>query len=189
MTEIAGHRKLPPAVERFILNWGDMGDQWGVNRSVSQIHGLLYLAEKPMTAEDIADTLGMARSNVSNSLKELLAWGLIRRVPILGDRRDHFEAETDIWEVAQRIAAGRKEREIDPAIAALRACVAEATGDPAISAVAAKRLKDMLAFTELVDRWYVQMLKVPRPRLVTLIKLGEKIVNLLPSGRSRSGSV
>ncbi|MGY4308113.1 DNA-binding transcriptional regulator GbsR (MarR family) [Bradyrhizobium sp. USDA 4369] len=188
MTEISGKKKLPPAVERFILNWGDMGDQWGVNRSVSQIHGLLYLAEKPMTAEDIADTLGMARSNVSNSLKELLAWDLIRRVPILGDRRDHFEAETDIWEVAQRIAAGRKEREIDPAIAALRACVAEAAGDPGISPIASKRLKDMLAFTELVDRWYVQMLKVPRPRLVALIKLGEKIANLLPSGRSRSGS-
>ncbi|WP_315719736.1 MULTISPECIES: GbsR/MarR family transcriptional regulator [unclassified Bradyrhizobium] len=188
MTEITGKKKLPPAVERFILNWGDMGDQWGVNRSVSQIHGLLYLAEKPMTAEDIADTLGMARSNVSNSLKELLAWDLIRRVPILGDRRDHFEAETDIWEVAQRIAAGRKQREIDPAIAALRACVAEATADPSISAVANKRLKDMLAFTELVDRWYAQMLRVPRPRLVALIKLGEKIANLLPAGRSRPGS-
>ncbi len=126
MTEITDKKKLPPAVERFILHWGDMGDQWGVNRSVSQIHGLLYLAEPPMTAEDIADTLGMARSNVSNSIKELLAWNLIRRVPILGDRRDHFEAETDIWEVAQRIAAGRKEREIDPAMAALRACVADA---------------------------------------------------------------
>jgi DNA-binding transcriptional regulator GbsR (MarR family) len=188
MTEITGKKKLPPALERFVLQWGDMGDEWGVNRSVSQIHGLLYLAEQPMTAEDIADTLGMARSNVSNSLKELLAWNLIRRVPILGDRRDHFEAETDIWEVAQRIAAGRKEREIDPALAALRACVAEATDDPDISAVAAKRLKDMLAFTELVDRWYTQMLKVPRPRLVALLRLGEKIVNLLPVGKSRSGS-
>src|SRR6266481_4897294 len=93
MTEITDKKKLPAVVERFILHWGDMGDEWGVNRSVSQIHGLLYLAEEPMTAEDIADTLGMARSNVSNSLKELLAWNLIRRVPILGDRRDHFEAE------------------------------------------------------------------------------------------------
>jgi DNA-binding transcriptional regulator GbsR (MarR family) len=186
MTEITGKKKLPAAIERFILHWGDMGDQWGVNRSVSQIHGLLYLAEQPMTAEDIAETLGMARSNVSNSLKELLAWDLIRRVPILGDRRDHFEAETDIWEVAQRIAAGRKEREIDPAIAALRACVAEATDDPDIGTVAAKRLKDMLAFTELVDRWYAQMLKVPRPRLVALLRLGEKIANLLPMGKSRS---
>jgi DNA-binding transcriptional regulator GbsR (MarR family) len=179
MTETTGKKKLPAAVERFILHWGDMGDEWGVNRSVSQIHGLLYLAEAPMTADDIADTLGMARSNVSNSIKELLAWNLIRRVPILGDRRDHFEAETDIWEVAARIAAGRKEREIDPAVDALRA------DDPAISPVASKRLKEMLAFTELVDRWYVQMLNVPRPRLIALIKLGEKIVDFLPMGKTK----
>src|SRR5246500_2300883 len=185
MTEITAKKKLPAVVERFILHWGDMGDQWGVNRSVSQIHGLLYLAEAPMTAEDIADTLGMARSNVSNSIKELLAWGLIRRVPILGDRRDHFEAEADTWEVAARIAAGRKQREIDPALAALRACVSEAATDPAMSKVAAKRLKDMLTFSELVERWYVQMLNVPRPRLIALIKLGEKIVSLLPAGKAK----
>jgi DNA-binding transcriptional regulator GbsR (MarR family) len=185
MTEITDKKKLPPAVQRFILHWGDMGDGWGVNRSVSQIHGLLYLAEAPMTAEDIADTLGMARSNVSNSIKELLVWNLIRRVPILGDRRDHFEAETDIWEVAARIAAGRKEREIDPAISALRACVSDAADDPTISAVAGKRLKEMLAFTELCDRWYAQMLGVPRPRLVALIKLGEKIVSFLPAGKAK----
>ena len=185
MTEITGKKKLPPVVERFILHWGEMGDRWGVNRSVSQIHGLLYLADKPMTAEDIAETLGMARSNVSNSLKELLSWDLIRRVPVLGDRRDHFEAETDIWEIAARIAAGRKEREIDPALAALRACVSDAATDPAMSRVAAKRLKDMLTFTELVERWYVQMLSVPRPRLIALIKLGEKIVSLLPAGKAK----
>src|ERR1700752_25025 len=182
MTEITAKKKLPAVVERFILHWGDMGDEWGVNRSVSQIHGLLYLAEAPMTAEDIADTLGMARSNVSNSIKELLTLNLIRRVPIMGDRRDHFEAETDIWEMAARIAAARKEREIDPAIAALRACVSEAASDPAVSAVASKRLKEMLAFTELLDRWDTQKLGVPRPRLIALIRLGEKIVSLLPAG-------
>jgi len=180
MTEPTDKKKLPPVVERFILHWGDMGDQWGVNRSVSQIHGLLYLAESPMTAEDIADTLGMARSNVSNSIKELLAWNLIRRVPILGDRRDHFEAETDIWEIAARIAAGRKQREIDPAIEALRACVTDAADDPKISEVASKRLKEMLAFTETVDGWFTQMLKVPRPQLIALMRLGAKVVRLLP---------
>jgi len=185
MTETTGKKKLPIAVQRFILQWGDMGDEWGVNRSVSQIHGLLYLSETPMTAEDIAEVLGMARSNVSNSIRELLAWNLIRRVPILGDRRDFFEAETDIWEVAARIAAARKEREIDPAILALRACVSEAAADPSVSVVASKRLKEMLAFTELVERWYTQMLNVPRPRLVALIKLGEKIVGLLPAGKSK----
>ena len=185
MTEMTGKKKLPPAVERFVLHWGDMGDEWGVNRSVSQIHGLLYLSEVPITADDIADTLGMARSNVSNSIKELLAWNLIRRVPIMGDRRDHYEAETDIWEVAARIAAGRKLREIDPAVEALRACVIDAADDPTISPVASKRLREMLAFTELVDRWYSQMLNVPRPRLMALMRLGEKIVSLLPMGKSK----
>src|SRR6201985_706859 len=185
MTEISGKKKLPAAVERFILHWGDMGDEWGVNRSVSQIHGLLYLAEEPMTAEDIAEALVMARSNVSNSIKELLAWNLIRRVPIMGDRRDHFEAETDIWEVAAKIAAGRKQREIDTAVEAVRGCVSDAFLDPAISPVASNRLKEMLAFTELVDRWYTQMLTVPRPKLIALIRLGEKIVSILPIGKSK----
>lgn len=185
MTEITGNRELPAAVERFILHWGDMGDEWGVNRSVSQIHGLLYLSEGPLTAEDIAEQLGMARSNVSNSLKELLSWNLIRRVPIMGDRRDHFEAETDIWEVAARIAAGRKEREIDPAVEALRACVADAANDPKMSPVASKRLKEMLAFTETVDGWYAQMLTVPRPKLVALMRLGAKIVGFLPSAKGK----
>src|SRR5436309_15299837 len=112
-----------------------MGDEWGVNRSVSQIHGLLYLAEAPMTAEDIAETLGLARSNVSNSIKELLAWNLIRRVPMRGDRREHFEAEADVWEMFIRIAAGRKEREIDPAIAALKFCVSAADADAKVHPV------------------------------------------------------
>src|ERR1700730_17456562 len=169
MTETTEKKKLPPAVERFILHWGDMGDEWGVNRSVSQIHGLLYLAEAPMTADDIADTLGMARSNVSNSLKELLGWNLIRRVPIMSDRRDHFEAETDIWEVFTRIAAGRKESEIDPAIAALKACLADAERDPALHPVAGRRLAEMLEFVETLDRWYAQMLAVPRSKLAALI--------------------
>jgi DNA-binding transcriptional regulator GbsR (MarR family) len=185
MTEITGTKKLSPAVERFILQWGDMGDEWGVNRSVSQIHGLLYLSEAPLTAEDIAEQLAMARSNVSNSLKELLSWNLIRRVPMLGDRRDHFEAETDIWEVAARIAAGRKQREIDPAIVALRACVADAAADPDISPVASRRLREMLTFTETVDGWFSQMLKVPRPKLIALVRLGARIVGYLPLARSK----
>ena len=151
-----------------------MGGKWGVNRSVSQIHALLYLSERPLTAEDIAAMLGLARSNVSNSIKELLTWNLIRRVPIKGDRREHFEAETDIWEMFTRIAAGRKEREIDPAVAALRACVAEAQGDPAVDPVATERLKAMLDFVETMDRWYGQMLTVPKQQIAKLIRLGTK---------------
>jgi DNA-binding transcriptional regulator GbsR (MarR family) len=177
--------KLPEAVERFILHWGDMGGQWGVNRSVSQIHALLYLSERPLTAEEIADKLGLARSNVSNSIRELMAWDLVRRVPVKGDRRDHFEAETDLWEIAMRIAAVRKERELDPALDALKASVAGADRDPKLHPVAARRLKDMLAFVESLDRWYAQMLTVPKPKLAALIRLGTRIVGLLPIGRQK----
>jgi DNA-binding transcriptional regulator GbsR (MarR family) len=186
MTEITDKSaKLPETVERFILHWGDMGGQWGVNRSVSQIHALLYLSERPLTAEDIADSLGLARSNVSNSIRELMAWDLVRRVPLKGDRRDHFEAETDLWEISMRIAAVRKEREIDPAVDALKACVAAADRDTKLHPVAAKRLKDMLVFIESVDRWYAQMLTVPRPKLAALLRLGTRIVSLLPMGRQK----
>lgn len=186
MTEITVESpKLAPAVERFILHWGDMGNQWGVNRSVAQIHALLYLSERPRTAEDIADTLAMARSNVSNSLKELIGWKLIRRVPMLGDRRDHFEAETDLFEMVTRIAQGRKEREIDPAAAALRACMADAKGDPRVGAVALARLAEMQAFIETLNRWYDQMLSVPPAKIMSLINMGARVVNFLSFGRGR----
>jgi DNA-binding transcriptional regulator GbsR (MarR family) len=122
---------------------------------------------------------------VSNSIKELLGWNLIRRVPIRGDRRDHFEAETDIWEVFLRIAAGRKEREIDPALAVLRTCTADAERDADVTPVARERLKDMLAFIEMMERWYAQMLSVPKPQIATAIKLGTKVLNFLP-GRKKA---
>ena len=181
MTETTvSSKSLPPAIERFVLHWGDMGGQWGVNRSVSQIHALLYLSEKPLTADDIAATLGMARSNVSSSLKELQGWDLIRRVPVMGDRRDHFEAESDIWEMVSRIAAGRKQREIDPAVKALRACMAEAEGDATLNPVAARRLQAMLEFTETMDRWYGQMQGLPKAKLAALINLGTKVASFIP---------
>jgi DNA-binding transcriptional regulator GbsR (MarR family) len=174
---------LPAAVTRFVLHWGDLGSQWGVNRSVAQIHALLYLSEQPLTAETIADQLGLARSNVSNSIKELLGWGLIHRVPVLGDRRDHFAAETDIWEIVTRIAKGRKAREVDPAEAALRACTAEADRDPDISTVAKQRLKAMLDFVSTMSRWHDEMLQVPKSTLMTLIKMGAKVTRFLGRGK------
>ena len=184
MTEITVEsQRLAPAVERFVLHWGDMGNQWGVNRSVAQIHALLYLSERPLTAEHIAETLGLARSNVSNSLRELTAWKLVKRVPVMGDRRDHFEAETDLMEMVTRIAQGRKEREIDPAAAALRACLAEAEGDSRVSPVARARLAEMQRFVETLNRWYDQMLGVPPAKIMALIRLGAKVVNFLSFGR------
>src|SRR5262249_4370339 len=146
---------------------------------------LLYLSERPLTAEEIAETLVLARSNVSNSIKELQNWGLVRRVPVMGDRRDHFEAETDVWTIAALIVAGRKEREIDPAVRAPSDCVAAADGDGTLHPAAAKRLEDMLAFTKTVAAWYEQMARLPRGNLMTLIRLGAKIVHLIPAKKVR----
>ena len=189
MTEItAKSTKLPVAVERFILHWGEMGNQWGVNRSVAQIHALLYVSERPLTAEEISETLGLARSNVSNSIKELIGWKLVRKVPVMGDRRDHFEAETDLLIMVTRIAQGRKEREIDPASAALRACMADAEGDPRVSSVGRGRLLELQRFVETLNRWYEQMLGVPPAKIMTLIKMGSKVVNLLNFGRKEGKS-
>lgn len=187
MTEITDSRvALPSTVRQFVLHWGDMGNQWGVNRSVAQIHALLYVSERPLTAEDIAETLGMARSNVSNSIRELLSWKLIRRVPVFADRRDHFEAETDLLQIVTRIAQGRKEREIDPAAAALHQVMREAERDPKISKTALARLQAMQAFTDTLNQWYEQMLTVPPTKIMALIKMGARVVTFLNLGRGRS---
>ena len=182
MTEISVRKNaLPPAVQRFVLHWGEMGTVWGVNRSIGQIHALLYLAEQPMTAEDLAETLALARSNVSNSLKELQQWNLIRRVSVLDDRRDYYEAEVDLWEMVARIAEGRKARELDPTTAVLRSCAADAEADRFMNATAKRRIGDMLAFCELLDTWASDMRKVPRSRLAQLMKLGSTILRFLPT--------
>jgi DNA-binding transcriptional regulator GbsR (MarR family) len=187
MTEMTVRsQKLPPAVEQFVLRWGDMGGQWGVNRSVAQIQALLFLSDRPLTAEDIAETLGMARSNVSNSIRELLTWKLIRRVPVLGDRRDHYEAEADLWQIMTRIAQGRKEREIDPAVAALRHVLETAEGDRQISPVARARLREMESFLGTLDTWFSQMVTVPPATILALMKLGSRVVNLVRLGRGAS---
>src|SRR5215470_3148521 len=178
--------RLPAAVQEFVLRWGDMGNQWGVNRSVAQIQALLYLSDRPLTAEDIAEQLGLARSNVSNSIRELITWKLVRRVPVLGDRRDHYEAEADLWQILTRIAQGRKEREVDPAVAAIHRALKAADADPAISKVARSRLHEMEAFLSTLDTWFGQMLTVPPSTLMRLIKLGSRVVKLLNLGRGRS---
>jgi DNA-binding transcriptional regulator GbsR (MarR family) len=174
---------MPAAVQQFVLHWGDMGSQWGVNRSVAQIHALLYLSGRPLHADEIGQQLGLARSNVSTSIKELFGWKLIRRVPIAGDRRDHFEAEADLWQMLTRIAQGRKEREIDPAVAALRQCRAAADADPALPSLARARIEAMHEFVKTMDDWYQEMIHVPPSRLLMLIRMGRKVLNFLPKGR------
>lgn len=186
MTEMTNISE-PSAREQFILYWGDMGSQWGVNRSVAQIHALLYLSPAPMNAEQISDELGIARSNVSNSLKELVSWKLIRRVPIAGDRREHFAAEVDVWEMAIRIVQGRKEREVDPAIDAINACLDQARGEDDLNPVVLERMEAMQEFMATADKWSNQMLRIPKSQLNLLMKMGDKVVSLLSlTGKKKS---
>src|SRR5438477_6786852 len=90
---------LSPVAKKFILHWGEMGTRWGINRTVAQVHALLYVSPRALNAEEIAGTLLVARSNVSTSLKELQNWGLVKVVRVLGDRRDHFATFEDVWQM------------------------------------------------------------------------------------------
>jgi DNA-binding transcriptional regulator GbsR (MarR family) len=157
-----------------------MGARWGVNRTVAQVHALLFVFPEPLTAEEIAETLAVARSNVSSSLRELQAWGLVRVVHTLGDRRDHFQALHDVWEMFQLILDGRKRREVDPTLAVLRECMAEGAAGTADES--RRRLRDLLGFFEMTTSWYEQVRRVPRPTLTKFIRMGERVTRLLDTG-------
>ena len=168
---------LTPTAEKIVLHWGEMGSRWGVNRSVAQIHALLYLSDRPLPADEIADELGIARSNVSISIKELQGWGLIRLAHVMGDRRDHFEAIQDITQLFRVVVEERKRRELDPTIALLRQCVAE--DDARTPAHVRQRLKSTLAFLEMLQRWYEDMKGLPHPLFVALLKMGARVQKYL----------
>jgi DNA-binding transcriptional regulator GbsR (MarR family) len=167
---------LAPIVERVVLHWGEMGTRWGVNRTVAQIHALLYLSDRPLPADEIADSLGVARSNVSTSLKELQGWKLIRVAHVMGDRRDHFEAIQDITELFRVIVEERKRRELDPTIAMLREL---AVDDPKTPAHVRQKLKSTLAFLEVLDRWYLDMKGLPHPLMLALLRMGGRVQRFL----------
>jgi len=171
--------ELTPVMQRYVLHWGEMGARWGVSRSVSQIHALLYLSPQPLTAEEISDTLSIARSNVSTSLKELQAWRLVQVAHVLGDRRDHFESRKDLWEMVTIIVEERKKREIDPTLTVLRQCVVDASEDRKTPTDVKARIEDMLGFIELTSNWHDELKQLPRPMLVKLMKLGAKVAKLI----------
>jgi DNA-binding transcriptional regulator GbsR (MarR family) len=161
---------LTPLMQKFILHWGEMGTRWGVNRTVAQVHALLYLSPQPLDADEIAKTLTVARSNVSTSLKELQSWGIVRPVHVLGERREHYESMTDVWEMARVILNERKRREIDPTLAMLRECMRELEGAPASERVLRDRIGAMLEFVEFITKVYEGARKLPRPVLRSLFK-------------------
>ncbi len=168
---------LSATAQKFVLHWGEMGTRWGINRTVAQIHALLYLSPTPLPAEEIAETLNVARSNVSNSLRELQSWGLVKVVHQLGDRRDHFESMKDVWEMFRLVLDQRKKREVDPTLELLRSCVASTEKDK--DAHTQARLLAMQEFFETTSSWYDQLDQMPTPTLVKFMKLGSKLKSFL----------
>lgn len=175
-----------PEARAFILHWGEMGSQWGVNRSVSQIHALLYLSDRPLHAEEISDTLGLARSNVSTGLKELQSYGIVKRTHVAGDRRDHFLAESDLWELLMRIVTERKRREIDPTVALLGELAEKLEGRADVPAHVRERIGRMQEFIGTLAGWYEDVRRLPKPTLVTLMKLGGKVARFIPGGKNKT---
>jgi DNA-binding transcriptional regulator GbsR (MarR family) len=174
---------LSPVQEKFILHWGEMGTRWGINRTVAQVHALLFISARPLSADEIVDALSVARSNVSTSLKELQGWGIVRVVHVIGDRRDHFESMHDVWEMFRVIAEERKRREIDPTLALLRECVGDIEKLKTDADDTTKqRIGDLLKFFETMSGWYDQMRKVPTGALLRAVKLGDRVFKLLGAG-------
>ncbi len=168
-----------PAAKKFVLHWGEMGTRWGINRTVAQVHALLYLSEKPLNAEQICEELDLARSNVSVALKELQGWGIVKLVHLTGDRRDHFESLQDVFEMFRIIALERKRREIDPTLRIIHECIAEADKPKAADAHVRERLEQMRQFFELAETSANQLQKVSTGALVKLAKMGDKALRLL----------
>jgi DNA-binding transcriptional regulator GbsR (MarR family) len=171
--------KLTAVQQKFIVHWGEMGARWGINRTVAQIHALLFLSPTPLTAEDISATLGVARSNVSTSLRELQGWGIVRITHMLGDRRDHFESMKDVWEMFRIIVDERKKREADPTLAMLREAVAETKKPGTADAYTRERLADMLQFFEVMTSWCEQTRKLPTPAVIRMVKMGNRFAKML----------
>ena len=171
--------KLSPAIEKYVLHWGEMGTRWGTNRTVAQIQALLYLSPQPLRADQIVDALSVARSNVSTSIRELQSYGLVRMTHVLGDRRDYFESLHDVWELFRVIIEQRKQRELNPTLSMLRTTAREVVAEEDTDPVTKERIQNMLAFVETTSEWYEQIREIPTPTLTKLMKLGSSITRLV----------
>ncbi len=167
--------QMSPAVEKYVLHWGEMGTRWGTNRTVAQIQALLYLSPAPLRADEIVDLLSVARSNVSTSIRELQSYGLVKMTHVLGDRRDYFESLHDCWELFRVIIDQRKQRELNPTLAMLRECAANVDNETATDPVTKERIHNMLQFVERTSNWYESIHEVSSSTLTKLMKLGAGI--------------
>ncbi len=134
--------KIQEAKQQFINSWGVLGSQWGINRTMAQVHALLMVASKPLSTDDIMEQLNISRGNANMNVRDLVEWGLVDKAVVPGDRKEYFTAEKDIWKVATRIMYQRKKRELDPMLKVLNQ-LSDVEGD--------KRNPEIKAFTESID--------------------------------------
>ena len=171
--------QMTPAVEKYVLHWGEMGTRWGTNRTVAQIQALLYLSPKPLRADEIVELLSVARSNVSTSIRALQSYQLVRMTHVLGDRRDYFESLHDVWELFRVIIEQRKQRELNPTLTMLRSCAEEVDRETETDPVTKERIRNMLGFVESTSKWYEEISAVPTSTLTKLMALGKRITKLV----------
>ncbi len=180
--------QLSPLVQRFVLHFGEMGSRWGINRTVGQIYALLFTAARPLNADEIAESLGFSRSNVSIGLKELESWNLVRLSHQPGDRREYFSAPDDVWAIFRTLAEERRRREIDPTLSMLREVQLETPSDPA-DKHAQRRMQEMYELILLVTGWFSDMQKLDVATLEKLMRLGSRVTKLLEAKDKLSGAL
>lgn len=169
---------LPPLTQRFVLHFGEMGNRWGINRTVGQIYALLYVSPRALNADDIGEALAFSRSNVSMGLKELQSWNLVRPQHLPDDRREYFQAPEDVWAIFRTVAEERRKREIDPTLSMLRdALMEQPSGQDDLHAQA--RMKQMHDLVELMTGWLADVQKMDSATLASLMKMGAKVQRLL----------
>lgn len=168
--------QLTDATQTFISHFGEMGSRWGINRTVGQIYALLYVSEKPICADEISETLGFSRSNVSMGLKELESWRLVRIRHFPKDRKEYYTVPEDVWEIFRTLVEERKKREIDPTLSMLRDVILapRAAGED----YSRQKMQEMHDLIEMLAGWYMDMQKMETARLVNLLKLGSRVYKL-----------
>ncbi|TAL88520.1 MAG: GbsR/MarR family transcriptional regulator [Candidimonas sp.] len=170
--------KLGAQAERFVLHFGEMGSRWGVNRTVGQIYALVFLSPKPLNADEIAETLGFSRSNVSVGIHELQSWRLVRMVHQIGDRRDYFESLKDVWEIFRVLVEEKRKREIDPTLTLLRDALMEKPANED-EVYGQQRITEMLELVELSTAWFDEVQRLPPETIESLMRLGSKVQKVL----------
>jgi|SRR6185437_10658891 len=175
----AAEQHLVTAQDLFIRRWGEMGQTWGINRTMAEIHALLYVSAQPQCTDDVMERLNISRGNASMSLRGLCDWGIVRRSHKRGERREYFESLGDVWEMFSLIAAERKRREMDPVLATIRQC-RQMLEEGSIGKAGAKRedvvacrqrLAGMEEFMEVTNKVFQQFIGNARSGLTKVVKV------------------